>query len=192
MSPSDTHSVLATEIRNLRQQLMDSKDSIKAEKDRAIDLERDAEARSSRLLDLQESLTEASSENARLSRSLEQDRLLMSDLRRTNEETKKSTASSESKFNQFMTDKKRDIKEKDEANDHLREEVKRVKKSLSMNILRSVANLREAKVKFTAFSAVKAEVSASTIAKIKAEGEAVGKKFREEYVEATTQLSSER
>lgn len=142
---SDTHSVLANEIRNLRQQVVDLKAEKKGERDRADTLEVESEGRSSRLLDLQESLTEAANENTKLSRSLEQDRLLMADIKRSNEDIKKSMQTSDSKYEQFMNEKKMELKEKDEANAEIREELERTKKSLSVNIMKSVASLREAR-----------------------------------------------
>ena len=65
---ADTHSVLANEIRNLRQQVVDLKAEKKSERDRADTMEMESEGRSSRLLDLQESLTEAANENSKVRR----------------------------------------------------------------------------------------------------------------------------
>ncbi|GMI09899.1 hypothetical protein TrLO_g15289 [Triparma laevis f. longispina] len=196
---SDTHSVLANEIRNLRQQVVDLKAEKKGERDRAHTLEVESEGRSSRLLDLQESLTEAANENAKLSRSLEQDRLLMADIKRSNEDINKSMQTSGSKYEQFMKEKKMELKEKDEANAEIREELERIKKSLSVNIMKSVASLREARTKFKTISTMKTTVANSNLAKIKAEAEAaaasaeaVDKKFKSEYVELNSQLSTEK
>ena len=61
-----------------------------------------------------------------------------------------------------------------------------------MNIIKSVASLREVRTKFSSFSAMRKEAAEANLAKVKAEAEAVDKKIRGEYVEVMSQLSAEK
>jgi len=115
----DQNSTLGLEIRNLRQQLLDEKETAITERARADKLNKEGDTRSSRLLLLQESLTVASEENSRLSRSLEGDRLTTADLRRTVKELRETSAAKELR----LQDKTIGMKEKLKIIDELKVEV---------------------------------------------------------------------
>ncbi|GMI45105.1 hypothetical protein TrCOL_g6561 [Triparma columacea] len=184
-SQRDQNSLLASEIRNLRQQLIESKETCDKERSRADRLEKEVEARSSRLLNMQENITASTEENTRLSRSIEADRLVASDLKKANLDMKGRLEEETKKCEQAVAEKSLMISEKDAANTELREEVKRMKKNMSLNIMKNMLKMNEIKKATKILSAMKQRVDA----KKKAEAELILEKIKGEYLDVTRKLS---
>jgi len=133
---------------------------------------------------MQENITASTEENTRLSRSIEADRMVASELRTANEEMKIKLDSTTRKTEQLVLDKNLMITEKDAANEELRAEMKRLKKSLSLNIMKNMFKVNEMRRSKKILSAMKQAVDV----KKKVEGEAVLEKIKGEYLEVLGKL----
>ena len=168
---------------------MDAKESCDKERAKVDELERELNSKSQRLLKLQESLTESAEENTRLSRSIESDRMVTANLRRSSKDIEKTWKSDQIKFEAFSQSKKLEIEEKNLLIDEHREEIKQAKMLLSLKIMSFTSRNVERRHLSKAFRTLKRNFHENQLRTIRMEADSICEKVKGEYMSAIANLS---
>ena len=153
--------LLLSELGKTRSLLLAEREVHSKDRARADDLQRDNEAKAARIAAAQDGLQCAADEQARLSRSLEQDRTATAELRRGNEDLKRQIAAQQTRFEQELKDLGRksiqDVCELEE----LRMKHRKLRSECAARLIKSFLSRRVGLSQSLAIGALKAATAAA-------------------------------